>query len=78
MTSRPTLLHPSHMGMSSQVANEEHLSLTNETQLSELQTIKKVKTPEVNSRVLEPRGLGPVGDADRFREVYKEGKALLR
>ena len=41
-------------------------------------TIKQVNTEDLNRRLLVPRGIPPVADAEQFREVYKDGKAKLR
>ena len=40
--------------------------------------LTSVKTPEVNKKIFAPTGVKPLQNADQFREIYKEGKELLR
>jgi hypothetical protein len=40
--------------------------------------INKVNTPEVNQRILVPRGLPPVDSAGVFRTQYSEGRLMRR
>ena len=43
-----------------------------------LPRISTVKTPEINRRVLEPRGLDPINNGDIFRDLYREGRQLIK
>ena len=40
--------------------------------------MNNVTTPELNRRIIIPRHLRPVTAADRFRELYKEGRRLVK
>ena len=43
-----------------------------------LPRISTVKTPEINRRVLEPRGLDPINNGNIFRDLYREGRQLIK
>ena len=43
-----------------------------------LPRISTVKTPEINRRVLEPQGLDHVNNGDIFRDLYREGRQLIK
>ena len=40
--------------------------------------LKRVKTPDVNEKVLAPHGLPEIASAGKFREEYKMGRDMLR
>ena len=52
--------------------------LINTVSFTVFKTIKKVNTPDLNSKILGPHGLSPARNADKFRELYKQGRNLIR
>ena len=40
--------------------------------------LKRVKTPDVNEKVLAPHGLPEIASVGKFREEYKMGRDMLR
>ena len=40
--------------------------------------VKKISTPIINQQLLLPKGLHPVEDSQKFKELYTEGRSLIK